>query len=81
MSLCIDKVWLAVDGSGEIGSDTGREGGSEIGGEGGGDTGREGGSEMGGEGGGDTGREGGSELGREAGTGTSFVRFISTSGL
>ena len=33
------------------------------------------------EGGGDTGREGGSELGREAGTGSSSVRFISTSGL
>jgi len=81
MSLRIDEVWLTVDGSGETGGDTGREGGSEIGGEGGGDTGREGGNEMGGEGSGDMGRDGGSELGREAGSGTSSVRFISTSRL
>ena len=65
MSLLIGNAWLVVDGSGEPGGDTGRDGGSE----------------MGGEGGGDTGREGGSELGREADTGSSSVRFISTSGL
>ena len=81
MSLLIGNAWLVVDGSGKPGGDTGRDGGSEMGGEGGGDTGREGGSETGGEGGGDTGREGGSELGREADTGSSSVRFISTSGL
>jgi hypothetical protein len=73
--LRVDTAWVVVDGGGEAGGDTGREGGSEMGGEGGGDTGREGGSEMGGEGSGDTGREGGSEPGREGGT-----SFISKSG-
>ena len=79
VSLLIVKASLMVDGSSKTGGDTGRDGGSEmggeegddighegsgrIGGEGGGDTGQEGGSEMGGEGGGDIGREGGSELG------------------
>lgn len=45
--LIVDMTRLVVDGSGEAGGDTGREGGSEMGGEGGGDTGREGGSEPG----------------------------------
>jgi hypothetical protein len=70
VSLLIVKAWLMVGGTGETGSDTGRGGGSEMGGEEDGDTGREGGSEIGGEGGGDTGREGGSEKEGEGGSDT-----------
>ena len=84
-TLCVDKGWFVVDGSGETGRDgsgeTGRDGSGETGRDGAGDMGREGGSEMGGEGGGDTGREGGSELRREVGTDTSSVRLISTCGI